>query len=287
MRVAVIHGPGISSRLLQRFQSARITWLPELPAKAEQFDAILLFGGDGTVHRYLGKLVESPRPTLIVPCGSGNDFARALGLRSIGDALKAWHKFLSSEGAVRTVDVGVISPPQTAPTDAPAPHYFCTVAGIGLDGEVARRANRLPRWLRAHGGYVLSLLPALYSFTPPRVRIEAENCVRDRRVFLAAFANAPAFGGAMKIAPQAELDDGLLDVCIVRELSKLKLLGLFPSVYFGRHLQTKEVEYFHASSLTAEAETPLDVYADGELVCPTPVKVNVLRNALQFIVSPR
>ena len=284
MRVAVIHGPGLPPRRLQLFQSARLTWLPNHPAKADDVDAILLFGGDGTIHRHLAQLVDLQRPLLIVPCGSGNDFARALGLRKVSGALAAWQAFLSGNGTVRPIDLGVIRQASLPAGAAPAPHYFCTIAGIGLDGEVARRANRLPRWLRARGGYVLSLLPALYAVAPAPVRIEAQGIVRNARIFLAAFANASAYGGGMKIAPQAQLDDGKLDVCIVRQLSKLKLLTLFPSVYFGRHLDMADVEYFQTPSLTADGETPLEVYADGEFVCRTPVEVGVVKNALPMIL---
>jgi len=79
----------------------------------------------------------------------------------------------------------------------------------------------------------------------------------------------------------------LLDVCVVGEVSKSKLLSLFPTVYFGRHLGMKEVEYVQASGLKVETQTPVDVYADGEYVCRTPVEVRVARNALTVIVAPR
>src|SRR6202007_1969526 len=101
---------------------------------------------------------------LVVPAGSGNDFARALGLRRVRDSLEAWQKFSDGGGKVRPIDLGVISlpadeAPSTIAQGRSAPHgprYFCCVAGVGLDGEVSRRANQLPRWLRGHGGYALT-----------------------------------------------------------------------------------------------------------------------------------
>ena len=87
----------------------------------------------------------------------------------------------------------------------------------------------------------------------------------------------------MKIAPQAKMDDGLLDICIVGAVAPSRLLRLFPSVYSGRHLKLREVEYFPASRVRVETEHPFDVYADGEYVCRTPIEVSVQRAALKVI----
>ena len=100
----------------------------------------------------------------------------------------------------------------------------------------------------------------------------------------AAFANAPSYGGGMEIAPQAQLDDGLLDVCIIGHMNKLKLFCLFPTVYSGRHLSIPQVEYFQAERFTLETEGPQDVYADGEYVGRTPIEISVARKALRVIV---
>lgn len=254
---------------------------------------VLLFGGDGTVHRHLGQLVKLRLPVLVAPAGSGNDFARALGLKSVRDSVAAWRGFCSDARNIRAIDLGVI----TADTDADeasAPHarYFCCVAGVGLDGEVSRRANRLPRWLRGHGGYALSVAPTVFTFAPVPMKIltgsQPETTAAwatrsDRPTLLAAFANTPQYGGGMKIAPQAKMDDGLLDVCIVGAVDPFKLFCMFPTVYAGRHLGIKEVEYFHATRVRVETEHPLDVYADGEYVCRTPVEVGVQPAALRVV----
>ncbi len=263
-----------------------------LPRASDQADVILLFGGDGTVHRHLGQLVKLRLPVLVVPAGSGNDFARALGLKSVRDSLAAWRRFCSGARNVRAIDLGVV----TAATDAAsAPHerYFCCVAGVGLDGEVTRRANGLPRWLRGHGGYALSFAPTVFTFAPFPMKIMTRDpettaawaTRSDRPTLLAAFANTPLYGGGMKIAPQAKMDDGLLDVCIVGAVDPFKLLCMFPTVYAGRHLGIKEVEYFHAARVRVETEHPLDVYADGEYVCRTPVEVGVQPAALKVVTA--
>ena len=270
-----------------------------MPGSCQDADVVLVFGGDGTVHRHLGQLVRLGLPVLVVPAGSGNDFARALGMRRVRDSLAAWRRFCGAANNVSTIDLGVIAPLESAGA-APAPHtsrYFCCVAGVGLDGEVAQRANRLPRWLRGHGGYVLSLAPTILKFAPLPMKVltaaednDADNANAgwttrsEQPTILAAFANAPLYGGGMKIAPRAKMDDGLLDVCIVGAVDRFRLLRLFPAVYSGDHLNIPEVEYFQASRVRVETEHPLDVYADGEYVCRTPVEVGVHSGALKVVV---
>ena len=160
----------------------------------------------------------------------------------------------------------------------------------------------MPRWLRGRGGYVLSLVPTIFSFAALPMKILARGDGRDlanesgveesegwsvrsdRPTLLAAFANTPMYGGGMKIAPRAKMDDGLLDVCVVGGVDPFKLFCLFPTIYSGRHLDVKEVEYFQAGRVRVETERPVDIYADGEFVCRTPIEVRVERAALRVVV---
>lgn len=320
MRAAAILGLGCTEKDLRPFQrNSDATWLLGMPGDSSDAEAILVFGGDGTIHRHLAQLVRLDLPVLVVPRGSGNDFARALGLRNIRTSMAAWRQFSSRGKNVRTIDLGVIharppravepqrlkppgraaalstaeavplpEPPHAGHAAAPYAHYFCCVGGVGLDSEVARRANQLPRWLRGHGGYVGSLLPALFRWAPFPMRISLPSgdgfvTHSDKPTVLAAFANAPVYGGGMKIAPQAQLDDGKLDLCVIRDIDKFKLFCLFPTVYFGQHLRMPEVDYLQTDRLRIETEMPLDVYADGEYVCKTPIEVAVARGALRVI----
>jgi diacylglycerol kinase (ATP) len=106
----------------------------------------------------------------------------------------------------------------------------------------------------------------------------------SRPALLAAVANTPTFGGGMRIAPRAALEDGLLDICIVGKLPKFKLLALFPTVYMGRHLGINQVDYFQVKGIRIQTPSPIDVYADGEYVCQTPVEVSVVSHALMVIL---
>ncbi len=297
MRAAAILGLGCSLKELRRFQSDNnFEWRMGMPGSGDEADVILLFGGDGTIHRHLWQLVRLGLPVLVVPAGSGNDFACSLGLRRVGDSLAAWRGFCGGAGNVRAIDLGVISSLESSGAAEHTRRHFCCVAGVGLDGEVSRRANRLPRWLRGHGGYVLSLAPTIFTFAPlpmkiltPREGNEVDKSGvwttrSDQPTLLAAFANTPLYGGGMKIAPRAKMDDGLLDVCIVGGVDPFKLFCMFPTIYSGRHLSIKEVAYFQAARVRVETEYPLDVYADGEFVCRTPVEVGVEHAALKVVM---
>jgi diacylglycerol kinase (ATP) len=223
-----------------------------------------------------------------------------LGLRSVREALAAWRRFCCGQGNVRAIDLGMIAPLEAAGESSTPPgftpgstlgtrYYFSSVAGVGLDSEVIRRANELPRWLRGHGGYALALAPTIFRFAALPLKIFTPDGAggwarrSDQPTLLAAFANTSTYGGGMKIAPHAQIDDGQLDVCVIGGVDPFKLACMFPTVYFGRHLRIREVSYFRAERLRAETEAPLDVYADGEYVCRTPVEVGVLRGALKVL----
>ena len=280
MRAAAILGPGNLSRAVANFQ--RLTGA-EWTSLIEQADVAVLFGGDGTVHRHLTELVEVDVPLLVVPCGSGNDFAHALGIRKARDAAQAWHRYVADGSNLRSIDLGVI---QSLSGGALASqHHFCCVAGVGIDSKIASRANALPKWLRSRGGYGLSATQEIARFAPFPMKVSWDGTAAAfQPTLLAAVANAPRYGGGMKIAPRAELDDGKLDVCIVRGMNVFKTFCVFPSVYFGRHLGIKQVEYEQTDAVRIETEQPFDVYADGEYVCKTPASFSVAKQALKVIV---
>jgi diacylglycerol kinase family enzyme len=196
---------------------------------------------------------------------------------------------------VRAIDLGVITPLEfadglRAPEDSF--HYFASVAGVGLDAEVSRRANKMPRWLLAHGGYALTLAPTIFSFPPFPLKILARDQDKagawvarsDQPTMLAAFANSSTYGGGMKIAPNAKIDDGVLDVCVIGGMDPFKLACMFPTVYFGRHLSIREIDYFQTTRAQVETERPFDIYADGEYVCQTPAEIGVQPAALPVII---
>jgi diacylglycerol kinase (ATP) len=291
MRAAVIFGLGTSPATLKPFQSGSKTdWLQGLPASSGDADAILIFGGDGTIHRHLPALVRLQIPVLIVPAGSGNDFARALRLRSLRDSLRLWRDFELGKIQPQAIDLGVIVPS----AEPERTHYFCCVAGCGLDSAVTRRANLMPRWLRGHGGYALALLPLLLKLPAFSMRLTQVNSScdgkdkartdADKLNLLAVFANTQFYGDGMRIAPQADFTDGKLDICRISAMNAFHLFFMFPTVYFGHHLLSPKVEYSRAGRVSVETETPLEIYADGEFICETPAEISTAAGALRVIM---
>ena len=273
MRAAAIFGPAASAKDLAIFHSAGV----EFGESIAGADAALVFGGDGTVHRFLPELLKNSVPLLAVPTGSGNDFHREIGTGTRALAAEAWQGFLGGKPP-RAIDLGVITDAQGARI------VYCCVAGLGLDSDANLRTNAMPGWLKRHGGYVVAGLQSVFAYKPQRVRVVAEGNTIDALATMVAIGNAPAYGDGLHITPHAVFDDGKLDVCFVRELSKAKILRVFPKIFRGTHTELNEVDYFQTSSLRIETDAPMRIHADGEHACYTPVEIGVLPKALRVIV---
>jgi len=276
LNIAAIFKPNVpESRLAPFREGVEVNWFNELKPN---LDAALILGGDGSVHRYLRQLHELQIPFLHVPIGSGNDFASSLGIKNPKSALAAWKRFVTKRDNIRSIDLGTVHcPPSTV-------HFFANVAYFGIDSDVTRRANLLSPFWRANGGYILSLFPALLNYKSPKVLLTIDGQPLEKHVFIAVAANGTRYGRGLRIAPCAEMSDGQLDLCLVRDLPRLKVATLFPSAYFGQHLRVKEVEYFRFRKLRIDSESPIDVYGDGELVCQAPVDISLIPNGLRVIV---
>lgn len=280
---ALLH-PDIDARVVSPFR--KISPSLEIQEKLTAgTDAVLIFGGDGTVHRYLPELHERKIPVLVVPAGSGNDFAKALGIRNVRVALDAWRQFCANGNNVREIDLGVVR-------NGGNQTLFCCVAGTGLDAQSNARANRLPTWLRRRGGYILAALwslakgrPAVIKVGSPQSGATGANLTpRSGPAWLVAVGNAHRYGGGLKIVPQATPDDGLLDVCLVGKMNRFKVLCALPTVFWGGHVGIQQVEYFRTADLRLESDPVLEIYADGEPACRTPAEFSVISRALKAIV---
>jgi diacylglycerol kinase (ATP) len=276
---ALLH-PAVPTKTVEPFQIAglKLRVMPNLDHASDHLDAALIFGGDGTVHRYLPELSRKKIPLLVVPKGSANDFAKTLGIRNEAAALTAWRQFCSSGGKnVSEIDLGVIRSEESE-------ILFCCVAGTGLDAMANARANRMPAWLRGTAGYLLAAVQSVLGFQP----VEFDVTTAERRIsgsgLLVAAGNAHRYGHGMKIAPRAKLNDGLLDVCFVGNMNRLKLLCCVPTIFFGAHLGIKQVRYFKSQAIRIQSGRPLEVYADGEYACRTPVEIGLAARALKVIV---
>ncbi|HVG92363.1 MAG TPA: diacylglycerol kinase family protein, partial [Alphaproteobacteria bacterium] len=222
--IALLH-PDVSPNVVDRFKGSGVEIRIQDNLEASSLSAALIFGGDGTIHRHLPQLHQQKIPTLIVPAGSGNDFAKAMGIRSVEIALRAWQRFCVDGKNIREIDLGIIRPCGVAESKAgDSEILFCCVAGVGMDAEANARANRMPQWLKSHGGYVLAALQSLVAFKPVEMSVKTAQREIRRPAFFVAVGNAHRYGGGMKVTPLALPDDGLLDICVVSKLNKLKLL---------------------------------------------------------------
>ena len=282
MRVATLFALGIDPPVAA-FNLGRDTASGNL--QTQDVDAALIFGGDGTLNRFLPELIERQTPFVIVPCGSGNDFAREIGLRTHADAARAWEAFHEGKGNVTRVDAVQVRFPNGAT------RLYCNIAGIGLDSATNNVANKQPRWIRKRGGYNLAALQALATFDAPTVSLTMtmpDNQRKDieRRMTLAAFANGRSYGSGMRITPAADFTNGLLEVCLIARASKARILYLFPRVFSAKHVDLPEVEFFQARAVDVRSKPAQDVYGDGELLGRTPFSLRVLPGALSVITPP-
>lgn len=239
--------------------------------------AALVFGGDGTIHRFLPQVYEHKVPLLAVPTGSGNDFHREIGTGTRALAAEAWQGFVKGKPP-RLIDLGAF---QNTEGER---RVFCCVAGFGLDSDANLRANALPGWVKRHGGYVIAALQTIFAYKAKRVRLTADGKTLDEPVTLVAIGNAPAYGSGLRITPRARFDDGKLDACFVRALTKPQLVRFFPKVFSGSHIELKQVEYLQAAHIRVETDVPMRIHCDGEHGGHTPAVFTVLPKALRVIV---
>jgi diacylglycerol kinase (ATP) len=233
-------------------------------------ERVIAAGGDGTVHYVLNGIVGTTAALGIIPCGSGNDLAINLGIpRDVRAAAE-----IAFDAPARDCDLCRIE------THG---RYFACIASFGLDSHANRLANRHSGPFRGTPLYVWSVLRALLEFRPPDVTVTHDGGVYRDRILLLAAANAASYGGGMRIAPEARLNDGLIDLVAVRDMPRLKLLWCFPEVFSGLLIAREEVTSLRTTRLSVESSRPLEIFADGEYVGETPVRVEVLPAALRVI----
>jgi diacylglycerol kinase (ATP) len=238
-------------------------------AVAEKPDAIVSLGGDGTQHYVLNGIVGSDIPLGIIPCGSGNDFAKGLGIptqtRTAAEVLCAGH--------IRRVDLG----------RAGDTVYSC-IAGAGFDSVVTRYANERVRRLRGSWAYAWSIFRCLETYRPEPLEIVSEAQEFSGEVTFAGVGNNVSYGGGIHLTPRAKLDDGLLDVCIVPYLRKLELLRWVPRAYRGEHLQHPRIIYFQARKVFLSTSSRMELFGDGEFMQELPATIEIVPRVLPVIV---
>ncbi len=241
-------------------------------AVADGTGALIAVGGDGMANLALQAVAGTRTPLGLVAVGTGNDFARALGLpvrdaaaagRLIADALKGTR--------LRDIDLGRVDG-----------RWFGTVLASGFDSRVNDRGNRM-RWPTGRLKYDLAMLAELAAFRPYPYRITLDDGdVREVEATLVAVGNGSSYGGGMRICPGADLTDGLFDVTVVGDCSRTTLLRVFPAVYRGRHVDHPKVTVLRAAKVEIAAQG-ITGYADGEPLGPLPLTARCTPAAVRII----
>ena len=243
-------------------------------AIADGADALVVVGGDGMANLGIDLVAETDLPLGIVPSGTGNDLADGLGI-PIHDTEAAIDLLIAAlEREPRRIDAGTIRHGELTT-------WFGCVVSAGFDATVNERANLMSR-PRGRSRYIVALLRELATLKARRYRIHADGRVLEVEAMLVSVANNRSLGGGMRIAPDADLADGRLDLFIVERMSRLRFLRMFPKVFRGEHTTLPEVTLLPVSSARIEADGVI-AYADGERIGPLPIDVSVVPGALRVL----
>lgn len=255
----------------QRFEYTKsLAHARELAAEAAAAGEVAVaFGGDGLIGAVAGALQHTDGVVGILPGGRGNDLCRVLGIPAKPLAACA----VLASGVERRLDLGEAGG-----------RAFAGIASCGFDSVVNRIANETTV-VRGSPVYGLALLRALPSWRAARFEVSLDGGAPRRYTgYSVATANSRQFGGGMRLAPDASLTDGLLDVVIIEDMPKRRFLRLAPTVFSGRHVRYPEVSVVRAREVRIEASEPFTLYADGEAIAELPVTVRAVPGAVRVIV---
>lgn len=256
-------------------------------ALRDGFDIIASLGGDGTHNETIngffdedGAVINPEAALAILPCGTGGDFRKTLGLS--GDMAEAAARLAS--GAPRPLDVGRMR--YTTADGGEGMRHFLNIASFGISGLVDHKVNQTSKALGGTATFALGLARALAEFEPQRVRMVIDERIDAQlTINVVAVANGRYFGGGMKMAPFARLDDGFFDVVIIRDLELGDLLRSGLRVYEGRHIELPGVSHLQARALRAEPMDPNDLIlldVDGEAPGQLPASFEVLPGVVRL-----
>ncbi len=269
-------------RVVELFKKRRVAFDLELTRSAgdaaviardalASFDVVVAVGGDGTVNEIVPGMLFSGKPLGIIPAGSGNDFIKSLGIpNSIERAVD-----LVLAGNTRLIDVGKIND-----------RYFANGVGIGFDAAVNRASYGINHSKQGFLLYFCASMRTLGKYDPVPLRVTVDGGVFKESVFLLTTGNGTTVGGGFKLTPHAKLDDGLLDVTIVKPLSVPVLLWHLPKVFLGTIERAgKYATLLRTQKMVVEADGPVPVHADGEIYGETMTRfeIEVVPNALTVI----
>jgi len=241
------------------------------------FERVVAVGGDGTVQAVINGLLGAARNVElgVLPVGTGNDLARSLELPASTD--DAWRVAIGP--TTRRIDVA------RARNGDGRERHFASAGGIGFDAQVAAAMATRRGWQAGRAGYLLTTLTELRRFENRRITMTIDGEKREHQVLLVAIANGAYYGGGMRIAPDAQPDDGHLDLCVVGDISRLTAIRELPNLYRGTHIRNRAVSmHVVARSVLVEGDAATRVHLDGEPFGGLPLEVFLEPAALSVAV---
>ena len=235
-----------------------------------QIEGLVVVGGDGIAHLGVNIACDTGISLGIIAAGTGNDLARSIGMPE-GDVVAGTHAVLDKLGSPRRVDA-------INAHSSTGQFWFFGTASAGFDALCNQRANQMS-WPKGQRRYDIAMVLELAKFKPIHYEATIDGEHRSFDAMLCAVANGPAFGGGMLIAPEANVEDGYLDLFIVHAMSRVELLKVFPKVYTGRHVTHPAVEFVRAKSVKLSSGN-MPVYSDGEARGHSPLTATVVPGAL-------
>ncbi len=263
----MLHTRGVAHELHYSAAPNEPTALAQAAVK-DRCQRVVAIGGDGLVHQVANVLVGTDTTLGIVPTGTGNDFARGVGIPLDTDSAVG----VIVDGIEQRVDVGQAND-----------RYFFSIAVMGLAAEVNRRANQFKRF-RVNALYTAVTIGSVFLDHPIKFTIQYDGQIRQCYSWLIAVANTWSSARGMALVPAARPDDGMLDACIVNGMGKLELLYTFPRVFAGRHIYSTGIETLRGREITISAETPCELFADGECIGSLPMTLRAIPQALKVVL---
>lgn len=226
-------------------------------------EAVIVVGGDGMVHLAIQELAGTEVPLILIPAGTGNDFARTMNL--------------DLDLPVASLSYALTHQPTSIDLGRVNGRYFAEILSTGFDSMVNERANRMR--IRSKIKYDLAMLLELPVFKPLEYEISVDGRKMTTRAMLIAVANGISYGGGMKICPNSDIQDGLFDLMILEPVSKIEFLKVFPKVFKGTHITHPKVRILQGKKITINSKAI--AYADGERIGPLPITAEIAPGALR------
>ena len=247
----------------------------EAAMAAKSIDALVFVGGDGMAHLGTNLCAENNIPMALIPAGTGNDAAVTLGM-PLADTAESVRLVLAGLSSPKTIDAIRVSHDGVS-------SWGLGCLSAGFDALANARANAIS-WPKGPMRYYVAMLLELAKFKPIKYEAVVDGNPRNFEAMLCVVSNTGVFGGGMLVVPNASVTDGLLDVLLVKKMSRLKFVTIFPKVYKGTHVTDKDVEVFRASKISIVA-AGMPIYSDGEYVGQAPFEAEVVAGAL-LVVAP-